>query len=210
MRALGCESVSPRARYCYAMNYLVPAGRVNEAIESSRMALQSDPLFILYQQGVGWCLYLAGRYGEALEQARRAMDIDPNAHLALQILGFAQLGAGLPAEAVHSFRRLAEIAPWIRIGAGCMAAACCAAGDGLAGREIARQFTDSDRLGLGGAMYYATVGEPDALFEALDSCYQRRDIQLPNITLIKTFDPYRADPRFRDLLARMNLAPLPV
>ena len=30
LRALACEQVSPRARYCYAMYCLLPAGRIDE------------------------------------------------------------------------------------------------------------------------------------------------------------------------------------
>ena len=55
-------------------------------------------------------------------------------------------------------------------------------------------------------MYYATAGEPDAMFEALDAVYERRFLYLLNIKVIPAFDPYRADPRFENLLRRMRLA----
>jgi serine/threonine-protein kinase len=205
LRALACEQVSPRARYCYAAYSLLPAGKIDEAIASSRLALQEDPLFMLYHYGVVWCLCAAGRHQEAIAHARRALEIDPNAHLVLIAIGFAQLRAGLPDEAVVSFRRVAELAPWTHVGAGCLAAAYWAAGDEASGRDVARRFTDADRLGFGGAIYYATAGDADAMFEALDASYERRDIFMPNLPLLSAFDPYRADPRFALLLGRLGL-----
>jgi hypothetical protein len=42
------------------------------------------------------------------------------------------------------------------------------------------------------------------MFDVLDASYQRRDIYMPNLWFLEAFDPYRDDPRFRDLMARMN------
>jgi hypothetical protein len=45
----------------------------------------------------------------------------------------------------------------------------------------------------------------DAMFEALDWAYQKRDVELRLIQCESFFDPYRTDPRFQALLRRMNL-----
>ncbi len=50
---------------------------------------------------------------------------------------------------------------------------------------------------MGKAIYYAFTGEADAMFDALERAYQRRD----HMTLyMECYDPYRDDPRFQDLL----------
>lgn len=63
------------------------------------------------------------------------------------------------------------------------------------------------RLDLGHAIYYAAAGEEAQTFEALDNCFQRRDIFLPLLDSLPFFAPYRTGPRYRNLLVRMNLSP---
>ena len=201
-----CENVSPRARFVYGSYYLAPLGKTTEAIEQSRLALQADPLSLLFHSGLAWCLICAGQYREAIACAHRAMEIDPDSHLNWLHLGFGQMYAGLSAEAVGSFGRFVETAPWHQIGRGCLAAACWLAGDHERGAELALQFARSDGLLFGDAIYYAAAGEADKMFEALDAAYRRRDLYLPSLPWLPSFDPYRADPRFRNLLERMSLA----
>ena len=88
--------------------------------------------------------------------------------------------------------------------AGCLATAYSFAGDGARGRELARQFGPPDALSIGHAMYYAAVGDADAMFDALESAYQRREMYLLYVNRLPFFDRYRADPRYWNLLARMN------
>ena len=114
--------------------------------------------------------------------------------------------SGLIGEAVGSFSRFVELAPWHHLGTGCLAAACWLSGDHERAREISRQFPGKGGLHYGHAIYYATAGETDAMFDALNGAYDRRDFYIPSLPHLATFDPYRADPRFRALLGRMNLA----
>ena len=53
------------------------------------------------------------------------------------------------------------------------------------------------------ARIYAAIGEKDMAFEWLEKGFEDRSIQ--SIKVDPTFDPLRSDPRFADLLRRMNL-----
>jgi serine/threonine-protein kinase len=205
LKSIEGDNVSPRARFVYGVHYLVPKGQAGEAIEQSRIALQTDPVSMLFQHGMIWCLYAAGRHGAAIAAAHRALEIDPNSHLIWLALGFAQLAADLPAEAVSSFGRMRELAPWIPLGRGCTAAAFWKAGDYSSARDIAQEFGSTDVSGFGEAIYYAANGEADLMFAALERAYRRRDMNLPSLRSMPFFDRYHDDPRFRDLLRRMNL-----
>ena len=206
VKSVTVEHVSPRARFCYAAYYLAPQGRASEAIEQSRLALQADPLSMLFQSGLVWSLYAARQYGEAIDCARRALEIDPNFHLIWLNMGFAQLDAGLPEDAFTSFRRVVELTPWISFGPGCLAAAYHRAGDEASAGQLARQFVPPSGLNFGSAVYHAVAGQPDAMFEGLEVAYQRRDLFLPSIRYAAFFDSWRADPRFQSLVRRINLA----
>jgi len=206
LSSLAAESVHPRAYYCYAYNFLVPTGRVREAVEQCRISLASDPLHLIYHDGLMWCLFCAGDYKEAIAAGHRAMEINPNFHLILQTTGLAQLAAGLADEAVRRFKRLVEVAPWFYTGPGYLAAAFFSAGQQDRARELAQQFGSANGLNFGHAVYYAVAGESEAMFEALEASQESREILLPRIQSIPFFEPWRAHPRFQYLLRRMNLA----
>ena len=57
------------------------------------------------------------------------------------------------------------------------------------------------------ARLYAQLGEKDQAFEWLEKAYEERDGDLLFINNRPDFDPLRDDPRFHDLLRRMNLEP---
>jgi len=49
------------------------------------------------------------------------------------------------------------------------------------------------------------VSDMDGTFEWLNKAYQEHPIGLYSISFEPYYDPLRSDPRFRDLLRRMNL-----
>ncbi|MFY9531924.1 MAG: hypothetical protein WAR24_23725, partial [Candidatus Acidiferrales bacterium] len=56
---------------------------------------------------------------------------------------------------------------------------------------------------------YVGLGEKDKAFEWLERSYEERSIgsALRNAKVDPVYDPLRSDPRFQDLLRRMNLQP---
>jgi hypothetical protein len=58
------------------------------------------------------------------------------------------------------------------------------------------------------ATIYAGLGEKDKAFEWLERGYEERSIDLrESIKVDPIWDPLRSDPRFTDLLRRVNLQP---
>ena len=55
------------------------------------------------------------------------------------------------------------------------------------------------------AASHAQLGEKDQAFEWLEKAYADHDLSFVNVD--PHFDPLRDDPRFQDLLARMNREP---
>ncbi len=58
-------------------------------------------------------------------------------------------------------------------------------------------------------MIYAGLGEKDKAFEWLEKSYEDRSLETAfcSIKVEPALDPLRSDPRFQDLLRRMNLQP---
>jgi hypothetical protein len=59
------------------------------------------------------------------------------------------------------------------------------------------------------AVIYVGLGEKDKAFEWLEKAYEERSIAafFGFIKADPVYDPLRSDPRFADLLRRMNLQP---
>ena len=57
------------------------------------------------------------------------------------------------------------------------------------------------------ALVYAALGDTNEAFEELKKACQEREGRLVALKVDPMFDPLRPDPRFRDLLRRMNFPP---
>ena len=130
------------------------------------------------------------------------MEIDPNSYFMCHTLGMSQFFAGRNEDAIRSLKRTVELAPWYATAIGSLASAYHRAGDQGHAREWAQRLAQSDPDSLAMAEYYATTGDVNAMFEALEGAYGKRDVFLVFIKVWPSFDPYRADLRFQSLLKR--------
>jgi len=205
-QAMAGELVPPVVRARCALWYLLPLGRIPEATEQSRLALETDPLSMILHFSMAMCLYCAKQYRETIEYVRKALEIDANYWPIWGAIGWAQLHAGFAQAAITSSQRSVELAPWYSELVWWLAVSYHKAGDIERSQEWALKLSDAHGQTYAASAYYAAVGEVDAMFDALDGAYRERQpplLFLPNEPL---FDPYRADPRFQAVLQRMNLA----
>jgi Tfp pilus assembly protein PilF len=204
-QAMAAEPVQPTVQLRYVLSYLLPWGRIAEALGQCRLGLETDPLSIILHFSMAMSLYSAKQYQETIAYARGALEIDPNFYLIWHVMGLAQLRSGCTQEAITSFTRTVELAPWYSVGLGSLAATFYQSGDRERSQEWAHMLVPH-RDSYGAAIYFAAAGAVDAMFEALDGANQQRHWHLSLIQYNQFFEPYRADPRFRTLLQRMNLA----
>ena len=54
------------------------------------------------------------------------------------------------------------------------------------------------------ALSYAAVEDGDAVFEWLEKSYDRHEAEMAWLKMEPALDPYKNDPRYLDLLQRMN------
>jgi serine/threonine-protein kinase len=204
-RAMAGEPVSPLVRFRYAVYYLLPLGRFTEAIEQSRMALETDPLSVILQFGMAWSFYYTGQFQEGIAYARRAMEMDASFHMLWFVLGISQLHAGLAQDAISSLERAVELAPWYTGSCWLLATACHAAGDHGRSREWERKLEASRGDHFVAALYFAATGDGEAMYGALEGAYSQRDLGLRYLGIQPGLDRWRGEPRFQALLRRTNL-----
>ncbi|MGI8639233.1 MAG: TPR end-of-group domain-containing protein, partial [Pyrinomonadaceae bacterium] len=71
--------------------------------------------------------------------------------------------------------------------------------------ELEDKYAQKEAAGLYVAAVYAGLGEKDKAFKGLEKDFQNRSGNLATIRWQIPYEPLRDDPRFKDLLKRMNL-----
>jgi serine/threonine-protein kinase len=186
--------------------------RFDEAIRESKKALELDPLMPLFY---AWSVGLhaaAGRLDEALQEFSRALEIDPNLGLAYFHAGIAYSRKGLLDEALDTFKKgkkLVVFPGWIEgnfgliyVRKGQREKAELILEEMIESKNKIKSLSSTCIAWLAGAL-----GKFDLAFEFLDKAYEERDTLMAFIHIYTEFlcPAIAADPRFKDVLARMKI-----
>jgi tetratricopeptide (TPR) repeat protein len=208
-QAIQANSSYARAHHWYG-NYLSWTGRHEEAIAEARRARELDPLSLVIANAVGFKLSNARRYDQAIEHHREILRMDPSFGRAHAGLADAYLQKGMSEVALAEFRWVAEhdrrpstLAP--------LAYAYAVAGHEAQARDtLAELRRVSDHTwqtyyaSFSFARIHAALGERERAFELLEEAYRRKCSTLALLKVDPAFDVLRADPRFHDLVRRLN------
>jgi Tfp pilus assembly protein PilF len=180
-------------------------GRFDEAVAEFKRAVALDPTSLLNNRSLGAAYHSARRYDEAIEQYRKTLEMDPNFRLVRANLGSAYLQKGMYNEGIAEFEKAGAVS---RLGYAYAVAGRRAAAQKVLDQVIEtskQKYVPTERI----ALIYTGLGEKDKAFEWLEKGYEERAIGGPpvGIKVEPEFDPLRSDPRFQDLLRRMNLQP---
>jgi len=187
-------------------------GRHDEAIALGKRAIQLDPAVLGRRMSTAACLRYARRYDEAIEQCEIVLDLNPNYRGAYRRLSdFYQL-KGLYEDAVSAYQKFLTL-------------------EGVANEEeitgLADAYQTSGKEGywrwmldywtarakqeyvpsISFAVIYAYLGDKDQAMRWLEEGYKEHKFLMANLNVAPEWDPLRDDPRFQDLLRRMNLLP---
>jgi tetratricopeptide (TPR) repeat protein len=124
------------------------------------------------------------------------------------LFGWVYREKGMYEEAIAEFREGLKQGPRETAGLGHLGNTYARAGRVREARECLRQLKQrSDVETVGNysiAIIHAGLGEKDQAFEWLEKAYEVRDLGVTFLKVDPTLDPLRSDPRFQDLLRRMN------
>ena len=211
-RALELDPNSSQANASYA-SYLWAVGRANESLHYTIRAreLDSRP-----DRGEGaFAYYMARQYDKAIELYRNNLKKKPDNAQAQILLGEAYVAKGMPAEGVAETQKgmaldaTLDKTPerWDRYPL--LAYAYAAAGQRA---EALKILSEQQRLAkqryvspYNFAIIYTGLGDKDRAFEWLTKCVEQRILIIFHLKSRPLFDSLRSDPRYRDLLRRMNL-----
>jgi len=205
-RALELNPSYALAHDWYAV-YLAAVGRLDEALAEMERAKELDPLSVRINSALAFQFRLSRQYDRSIEQAQKTLEMDPGHWLAQEALATAYRAKGLDEQVVHEAYRkqyvlagdserveamdrgYAESGPQ---------GAVCEAAEMLVARSKLRYVSSRDI-----ALSYVFCGKKDEAFYWLERAYGERDPSLPLLG-DPAWDPIRSDPRFQDLLRRMN------
>jgi len=198
-RALEIDPGSLDAHRSYAI-LLMALGRHSEAISEAQRTEQLDPLSSEMQSTFGRVLYRARKYEEAIPHFKRALELEPSNYSAYTRLGDVYAQLSRYDEAIAMFEKAAQLRS-----------------DGTHAARIARVYVRMGRQrearqlisrakprAFDLAAVYAALGDQDEAFRILEKAVEERNSLLVYVKEDPTFDNLHSDPRWHELLRRMN------
>jgi len=187
---------------------LSATGRLEEAIAQSKRALTLDPVSMIGNWNAGYVFYLARQYDQAIEQERKTLELDPSFVPAYVILGESYVQKSMYREAVEAFEKALAISPGSAEALSGLGKAHALAGRKADAQKVLDRLNELSKqqyvAAWTNADVYTALGEKDKAYQWLEKAYEERSIFSSKGPL---WDPLRSDPRFADLLRRMNLQP---
>jgi len=190
---------------------LIAMGRFKEGIAETERAQELDPLSLIINAGVGWCFYFARQYDKAVEQFRKTLDMDRYFVPGHAWLGGTYLQQGLFPEGITEIRAASEISGGSPLYVALLAHAYGVAGDKAQAQKILDQLKDQSARSYVSSYSIGEVclalGDRNQALDWLEKAYAERARALVMLKVEPKLDPLRSDPRFQDLLCRMNFPP---
>jgi len=206
-RAIEVNPSNASAHWWYS-DLLIFQGRMTEAEVEIQRAQELNPFSVEIYVAATARLYYERRYDEFIKRCQEWVQRDPslewNSHHGQ---GAAYVQMGKHEQAIAELREALKSSTIYAHTATELANALAVAGK----REEAMNLLDTVEYvpwkAIGAALVYAGLGEKDEAFRSLEKAIELR---APFVILLKVdprFDSLREDPRFQNLLRRMNLAP---
>jgi len=195
--------------YHWYSRFLKNVKRYDEAAAMIKRAQELDPLSSVISINISRMYQLQNNHEASIGNSLKIIELDPNFAAAYDFLGISYLKLGRAAEAVTASKKSAELSNRAGINLGDLGYVYAATGKRAEAIAVVKELEDKyarkEAAGLYVAAVYAGLGDKDKAFEWLEKDFQVRNGKLAEIRWIIPLDPLRDDPRFKDLLKRMNL-----
>jgi len=200
--------LNPNYAFAYHIlsHYLLIMGQNDESLEVSKRALELAPLDLEMNGHLGFHYFWTREYNKAIEQYTKTLEIDPDYPWPHYYLGRVYKEMGLYSKSIEKFKHalalLGKNEPEIFANLGNVYAV---SGDREKALDIINELIEQSKQKYVSSQYiaeiYVGLNEMDKAFEWLEKAFQERQLE----PLSPLLDPVREDPRFIDLMQRMNL-----
>jgi TolB-like protein/Flp pilus assembly protein TadD len=185
--------------------FLVSMARQEEGLAEMRKALELDPTAEFTNMVSVHILYLARQYDEAIQQAKNAIQLYPDSWATYFWLGVAYERKGMYEQAVEAYLKSNSL-------------------QGAKPEDLEASRNAYEKSGIRGywrqvrdtvigdasetcsmLSIYARLGETKQIIDYLNRAFQRHCPSIRTLKVDSFYDNLREDPRFQDLLARLQL-----
>jgi TolB-like protein len=205
------RSIELNPHYAHAHHwfglYLGLTGRYEEGYAELKRAIRLEPHSIM-NQTLGFILVFNRRYDQAKEQFEKALELDPNFFQAYWGLGAADLYKSQHQSAIAAMEKAVQLSGRAPLFLATLGEAYAAGGYSQEAQKILDQLQDvaKDRYvtPYGLAHIHAALGKKEDALHWLETAYQEHAVHMMCLKADPRFDDLRPDPRFQNLLRRMN------
>jgi DNA-binding winged helix-turn-helix (wHTH) protein/TolB-like protein/Tfp pilus assembly protein PilF len=205
--ALRLDPNSAEAHFAYA-HLLSNTGRHTEALIEARRASELDPLNIRIVGLESLFLLHAGKADEAIARREKVLELDPNFWGRHQGMAMFYLDKGMYAEAAEAAKKAMDLSggnPWAMALAG---HALAKSGKPAEARVIVKEILKGSKgpnfRPHTVALVYTALGENDKALHWLERAFEQRDPGMTFLKVDRKWDSLRSEPRFIELMRRMN------
>jgi predicted Zn-dependent protease len=187
--------------------FLQCSGRLEEGLKLRERAVAADPVSVISRMRFGYSLFQARRFRRAIEEANWILERDPGFAKAYDLLGMSYWLLG-DLEAAHkAWRRYHELT-----GRPAWFLEALDRGYELGGfkghsREVLAAIRQHDNGSISHAVraiIACAAEEPDEALVELNHALRRRNPAMVQLGTYPLFDCVRSDPRYQDLLRKIN------
>lgn len=190
---------------------LAQRGRFDEALLQLEQARRLDPLSLVIPVHTGWVYFYAGQYDRAIEQYRKALEIDPNYAWARAHLSQAYEQKGMYAEAVAEMRQVMELSTSNHRHLAWLGHIYAVSGDRGKARGLLADLLEKEKKQYVSpysiALVYAGLDDRERALAWLSKAAEQRVGRLVRAPFDPRFKKLRTDPRFVEILRRVDAAP---
>jgi TolB-like protein/DNA-binding winged helix-turn-helix (wHTH) protein/tetratricopeptide (TPR) repeat protein len=211
-RAIALAPALARAHLWYA-KYLGAMGRKTDAMAEAQRALDLDPLSIPSHDDVAVVASYLGKYDQALEQCHQILELDPNNPVPYVDLSFIYIQKGMYNEALaatgkalaltHRDPHLLAMAAFVQTRMGKMEEA----------NKLMEELKVDSRnryvSPVDFAVGFAGLDKRKEAVDALAEGLKNRNADMVSLNSNPFFESLHSDPRFQDLLRKMNFPASP-
>jgi TolB-like protein/Tfp pilus assembly protein PilF len=187
-------------------------GRFEEAIAEAKYAINLDPLSIAANPFLCMAYVCSRQYEQMAAQARRTMDLYPEPPPSHWALGWAALEMANYDLAIAEFKRAVDYSGGATLFRAMLAEAYAVAGDSEEAQGMLRELLENAAREYVTpymiARIHAALGQGDEAFRWLEIGWQERAAWMPFLKVDPRMDVLRGDPRFVQLMGKINFPPV--
>ncbi|HEV7797473.1 MAG TPA: tetratricopeptide repeat protein, partial [Pyrinomonadaceae bacterium] len=190
-------------------NYLAAQGRFDEAVKQTQRTQEIDKTSLIINSHFGLVYYLGHRFDDSITECKKTIELDPTFFVARRYLGLSYAQKGMYKEALAEFEKAIAASGGSSLMRAEYAHTLALAGDAnKAQTELASLIELKKQKYISAyhiAAIYVGLKDKDRAFEWLETAFQDRADWMAFLKVDPRFDSLHSDPRFIDLLHRMNL-----